>query len=127
MGNPKTCRETERQRANGNDDQRTLPSVFSNSTSSQRSHISVSRKPLRAIIQHGTQGHRHYLGHRLPMRLDTEPRELVARLVPALEPLSAISRRCRIIIANRRENLGVCAFRMKRIEASCAPGFLWVP
>jgi len=122
-GNPKTCRETERQRANGNDDQRTLPSALTNSTMSQRSHISVSSKPLRGIIQHETQGHRHYLGHRLPMRLDTEPRELVARLVPAPEPLSAISPRCRIIIANRRENPRICQLRMKLIEASCAAGF----
>jgi hypothetical protein len=29
------------------------------------------------------------------MKLDTEPRELVARLVPAPEPLSAISPLCR--------------------------------
>jgi hypothetical protein len=30
-----------------------------------------------------------HLSNRLPMKLDTEPRELVARLVPAPEPLSA--------------------------------------
>jgi len=41
-GSPKTCSETERQRANGNDDQRTTPSPITNATMSQQLHLAVT-------------------------------------------------------------------------------------
>jgi hypothetical protein len=65
-GRPKTGSDTERQRANGNDYQQTPPPPLTNATLPQRSHISVNRRPLRGIMQHVTQEHRHYLGHWTP-------------------------------------------------------------
>jgi hypothetical protein len=41
-GNPKTSCKTERQRANGHDDQRTLPSALTNATMSQQLHLAVT-------------------------------------------------------------------------------------
>jgi hypothetical protein len=78
-GSPKTGSKTERQGANGDDDQHTLQAALANSTMSYRSHVSVSHKLLRAIIQHWKEDTDITSVTQLSMKLDTEPRVLVAR------------------------------------------------
>ena len=43
-GSPKTSRETEGQRANGNDDQRTTPSPLTNATMPQQLHLAATSR-----------------------------------------------------------------------------------
>lgn len=71
----KTGCYVERQRANGNDDQHTLPPALNNASMSQQTHVAISGRPrCVGLYNIGQKKPRDHYSNSSPMNLDTELR-----------------------------------------------------